>query len=141
MKKVNCPLKFAKKTLLLFTNVSLQVYKGYPVSKLVTFLNKNSSLTFSTHAAAEGKQRIGIIGAVRDLHHRDEGQVPGGEAPSKVVGDKDPRSVASGHFSRQDHLQAAGRDEKKGSSQKTHIAFPDEDVTYFPRVPDRDAKL
>ena len=73
-------------------------------SNLVTFQTIYSSLTFTTYVVAEDQQHFGIVRVVCDLHQRDEGQVPVGETFSKVVRDKDPRPVTSGHVTGQDHL-------------------------------------
>lgn len=59
-----------------------------------------------TYVVADAHQHIGVIGVVCDLHQRIEGKVQRGETLSKVPGDKDTRSTASGHFACQEHLQA-----------------------------------
>lgn len=67
---------------------------------------KHSSLTFATYTVAEDQQHIGIARIVCDLHEGDKGKVMVGETLSKVIGNKDPESMTSRHFSCQDHLQA-----------------------------------
>lgn len=61
----------------------------------------------NTYAVAEDEQHVGVLGVVCDLHQRDEGQVLVVETLSEIVGDKDARALASGHFSCQDHLQTS----------------------------------
>lgn len=110
----------------------------------------------TTYTGAEDSQHSGVLRVVCDLHEGHKGQLLISETLAKVIRDKDPRALASGHFCCEDHLQArvqkpqSVKKQDDGNEKFGTCSFNifywcshNEKVTYFSRVfgADGDTKL
>lgn len=122
-----------------------------------TIQNGNcGTLARTTYTGAEDSQHSGVLGVVCDLHEGHKGQLLISETLPKVIRDKDPRALTSGHFCCEDHLQArvqkpqSVKKQDDGNEKSGTCSFNtfyrrshNEKVTYFSGVlgADGDTKL